>query len=416
MRKFIFHFYAWAMPDIKSSEFMISVSEASAIILGNLFNLQIESIDIHHVVGRILAEPIQADRDFPPFDRVSMDGIAIHSTSFKKGLRQFYIEGIQAAGTPQYKLANPDACVEVMTGAMLPQGTDAVIRYEDIEIKNGSAHVLIADVAPGLSIHSQAQDAKQNQLLLSPGQKISPAEIALLASIGKANVKVYAFPKTAIVSTGDELVAIDQTPQPHQIRRSNDAALKASLHQLGCDATSFHLPDSEEKLRNELITVFKHHDLIILSGGVSKGKFDFVPQVLESLGVKKLFHQVSQKPGKPFWFGRSEKHTVFALPGNPVSTYMCFYRYIKPWLLKSFKTDFETSSAILAEDFTFKLPLTYFLQVSVKNTDGKLLAYPDAGGGSGDFANLKDVDGFLELALEKNDFRRGEAFPYYAFR
>jgi molybdopterin molybdotransferase len=395
---------------------MISVSEATSIILDNLFQPSTEPIDIHRSAGRILAEPILADRDFPPFDRVSMDGIAIHVASFQKGQRQFKIEGMLAAGMPQPTLKNQDSCIEVMTGAMLPLGTDAVIRYEDIEIKNGVASILISAVEPGLSIHPQAQDAKQNEQLLSSGQKISPAEIALLASIGKSHVNVFALPRTAIISTGDELVDIKQTPLHHQIRRSNDSALKASLLQLGCEAASFHLPDSEEKLRKELITIFKHHELIILSGGVSKGKFDFVPQVLESLGVKKLFHQVSQKPGKPFWFGKSDKHTVFALPGNPVSTYMCFYRYIKPWLLKSTRTDFEIPQAILAQDFTFKPSLTYFLQVKLKNEGGKLLAYPDAGGGSGDFANLKDVDGFIELPAESNEFKKGRVFPYYPFR
>lgn len=395
---------------------MISVSEASSIILSNLFKPSIELIDIHHSVGRILAQPIVADRDFPPFHRVSMDGIAINSDSFKKGQRQFQLEAVQAAGMPQLTLHNPQACIEVMTGAMLPLGTNAVVRYEDVDIKNGVAHILIAEIASGLSIHSQGQDAKKNEHLLSPGQKISPAEIALLASIGMRDVQVYAFPKTAIISTGDELVNIDQTPLAHQIRRSNDSALKAALVQLGGEATSFHLPDSEVQLKKELVVIFEQYELIILSGGVSKGKFDFVPQVLESLGVKKLFHQVSQKPGKPFWFGKSEKHTVFALPGNPVSTYMCFYRYIKPWLLKSLGATEDTVQAILAQDFSFKPLLTYFLQVKIKYEKGKLLAYPDAGGGSGDFANLKEVDGFLELALEKNEFRIGEAFPYYGFR
>ena len=138
--------------------------------------------------------------------------------------------------------------------------------------------------------------------------------------------------------------------------------------------------------------------VIVLSGGVSKGKFDYVPAVLEEIGVRKLFHRVNQRPGKPFWFGASDKGvTVFALPGNPVSTYMCFYRYIKPWILKSMKMDLSPSSAVLAKDFKGPQGLTYFLQVNVKLENGKLMAYPDPGGGSGDFANLKNVTGFLEL-------------------
>jgi molybdopterin molybdotransferase len=395
---------------------MISVSEAAAIILDNLFKPETEAIDIHRSAGRILAEPVFADRDFPPFDRVFMDGVAIHSLSFKNGLRHFPREATQAAGMPPLTLQNPQACIEVMTGAMLPNGTDAVVRYEDLDMKNDLAHLLINEIEPGLSIHRRGQDAKKNEQLLSRGQRISPAEVALLASVGKEQVQVFAFPKTALVSTGDELVDVGQVPLAHQIRRSNDSALKASLLEMGCEATSFHLPDSEEKLKQALSEIFVHHPVIILSGGVSKGKFDFVPHVLESLGVKKLFHEVRQKPGKPFWFGKSDTHTVFALPGNPVSTYLCFYRYIKPWLVKSFGAAEEHAHAILAKDFTFKPSLTYFLQVKIKNDGGKLLAHPDAGGGSGDFANLKNVDGFLELTPEKNEFMAGEVLPYYGFR
>lgn len=395
---------------------MISVQEATSIILSHLWTSKAESIDVNRSAGRILAEPIFADRDFPPFNRASMDGIAIHFKSFQNGRRQFTIESTQAAGTPQLILKNPENCMEVMTGAIVPEGTDTVIRYEDIEIKNNIAKIIISDIAAGQNVHPQNQDAKKGQLLLSPGLKISPSEVALLASVGKSKVQVFSFPKIAIISTGDELVDIDQTPLPHQIRRSNDAALQSALLELGCPSNKFHLTDSKELLTNNLRNIFKDHELIILSGGVSKGKFDYVPEVLESLGVKKLFHQVSQKPGKPFWFGVSNEQTVFALPGNPVSTYMCFYRYIKPWLMKSIGYELSTSQVILAKDFNFKPPLTYFLQVKIKNESGKLMAYPDAGGGSGDFANLKEVDGFIELPLEKSVLKAGEVFPYYPFR
>jgi molybdopterin molybdotransferase len=211
-------------------------------------------------------------------------------------------------------------------------------------------------------------------------------------------------------------VPIDQVPLPHQIRQSNAHALQAALMEMECEASLFSITDQKDVLEKSLSQIFQHNELIILSGGVSKGKFDYVPQVLESLGVKKLFHQVSQKPGKPFWFGASDHQTVFALPGNPVSTYMCFYRFIKPWLMKSFGAVDPFPSAILAKDFSFKPPLTYFLQVKIQQENGQRIAYPDPGGGSGDFANLKDVDGFLELPAEKTDFKKGEVFSFIPFR
>jgi molybdopterin molybdotransferase len=177
------------------------------------------------------------------------------------------------------------------------------------------------------------------------------------------------------------------------------------------------MPDREDVLRDTLREIVSTFDILILSGGVSKGKFDFIPKVLESIGLKKKFHQVSQRPGKPFWFGVSDSGKVaFALPGNPVSTYMCFYRYIKPWALKSIGLSTEFDPVFLAKDFPFPPKLTFFLQVDVKNEKGKMMAYPAMGGGSGDFANLKNVSGFVELELEKTEFKAGDLVPFIPFR
>jgi molybdopterin molybdotransferase len=359
---------------------MLSVSEASALVFNNLLKPKEEFVSISGAVGRILAESIVADRNLPPFNRATMDGAALDSKEFRSGRKQFKILATLAAGQPAISLNDPAGCVEVMTGAVLPAGTDTVVRYEDLSINDGVADVMIPKLSAGENIHFISADAKIGELLLTPGLKISAAEVALLASVGKTMVKVFAFPRTAIISTGDELVPIDQIPLPHQIRRSNGYALLAALQTMGCTSTQHHLPDHEDVLTEKLKEILSQNELVILSGGVSKGKFDFVPQVLASLGVEKLFHQVRQRPGKPFWFGRSADQTVFALPGNPVSTYMCFYRYIKPWLLKSLGTTVNFQKAILATDFTFKFPLTYFLQVSVLNEEGKLMAYPEAGG------------------------------------
>ena len=277
---------------------------------------------------------------------------------------------------------------------------------------------MIADaVAPWQSIHQQAADAQKGAVLLEPGQVLAPSEIALLASVGKGEVSVMRFPNVAIISTGDELVEIDAVPTTWQIRRSNSYALAASLREMGADATAFHLEDEKLTMELSLRKITEDFDVLILSGGVSRGKFDFVPAVLENIGIHKLFHQVSQRPGKPFWFGLSTAgKTAFALPGNPVSTFMCFYRYVRPWILKSMGAPSAERFAVLGRDFSFSNPLTYFLQVSVRQERGSLVAYPVPGGGSGDFANLKNVTGFLELPLERSDFAAGEVFPYISFR
>ncbi|HYF70370.1 MAG TPA: molybdopterin molybdotransferase MoeA [Ohtaekwangia sp.] len=396
---------------------MVSVQEASRIIFSHLYKARIVSVDVHNAVGRVLAEEVRADRDFPPFDRVAMDGIAIAYEAWKSGQALFPIQGVQAAGQPQNQLDKITHCFEVMTGSMLPKGTDTVIRYEDVTVQNGNATINLEVLHPGTHIHRQKQDAARSEILLEPGTLLSPAEIALLASVGKAEVNVFSFPVTAIVSSGDELVAVEATPEPHQIRRSNVYAIEAAMREMQWTAKRYHLPDEENILEERLKKLADENDVLILSGGVSKGKFDFIPQVLGKIGIKKVFHHVSQRPGKPFWFGVSDSGKVaFALPGNPVSTYMCFYRYIKPWLMKSLGISSDFESVMLADDFSFTPTLTNFLQVKVKNERGKLQAYPQPGGGSGDFANLKHVTGFVELEAEKTFFPAGEVVPYIPFR
>lgn len=395
---------------------MVSVSEADQIISSSSYKLSTLALPIENVVNRVLAETVVADRDFPPFDRVAMDGVAI-STRVFTNKNTFNIESVQAAGAPRLSLQYSENCIEVMTGAIVPDGTDAVIRYEDVDIVDGRASIRLDTVFAGMNIHHQGSDIRKDEVLLSPGQVLSPAEIALLASVGKTEVKVYEFPRTAIISSGNELVDINTVPEPHQIRRSNAYALQAAMLQLGWHAHLHHLPDDRATIHDHLQNVLVEHDVVILSGGVSKGKFDFIPEVLNELGIQKLFHQVSQKPGKPFWFGKSASNKiVFALPGNPVSTFLCFYRYIKPWIQNQMQNPVRLSKAKLASAFEFSPPLTYFLQVRVENENGTLLAYPIPGGGSGDFANLACVSGFLELPSSLSYFNAGEVFDYCAFR
>jgi len=204
-----------------------------------------------------------------------------------------------------------------------------------VKIADKKATIELETVTQGQSIHKRAADARKDERLLQPGFIMTPAEVALLASVGKEKVKVFAYPKAAIISTGDELVAIDQVPKAHQIRSSNVYALQSAMAEIGWQAERFHVEDEKRAMEKTFRKILETSDVLILSGGVSKGKFDFVPEVLNQVGIEVLFHQVSQRPGKPFWFGKSASGKVaFALPGNPVSTFMCFYKYIKPWVLK----------------------------------------------------------------------------------
>jgi molybdopterin molybdotransferase len=395
---------------------MVTVSEAEALIGKYRIRPEKITVTLDEAPGRILAEGIKADRDMPPFDRVAMDGIAIAFDSFEEGWRDFRVEGLQQAGQPRVTLKDAHNCMEVMTGAMLPIGCDTVIRYEDVSIVNKIARMKIDAMARGQSIHHRAHDAKRNDVILAAGSLIAAPEITLLASVGRRDAIVLDLPKIAVVSTGNELVDISDTPLPHQIRRSNAYTIKAALANLGGNASLFHIADDRNLLERDLAKIINDYSVVILTGGVSKGKFDLVPASLEQVGVEKIFHEVSQKPGKPFWFGVSKKAIVFALPGNPVSTMLCYYRYIQPWLMQGLGTNPAEESAVLDKDYHFSSDLTCFLEVSTRFDGGRVLATPRPGGGSGNFVNLHAVDGFLELPKGKNEFKAGESYRYFPFR
>ncbi|MFP4293184.1 MAG: molybdopterin molybdotransferase MoeA [Cyclobacteriaceae bacterium] len=401
---------------------MINAQEAYQIVMQHSLQPKIIELPLSESQGHVLQESIYADRDFPPFDRVSMDGIAYQ---YEAALQQdrFLVEGTQMAGSPVMRLNANSACLEVMTGAMLPENTDTVTRYEDVEFfeENGRqyARLMVKPDKKGQSVHARGLDEKEGTELLKAGRLLGSAEIAVAASVGKHTIKVSLRPSIGIISTGDELVDIDQQPEPYQIRRSNTYALQAALLQMGIMADMYHLADDKLTIQAGMEEALIKHDALILSGGVSKGKKDYVPEVLESLGMEKLFHKVKQRPGKPFWFGKNlNDKVVFALPGNPVSTFMCFNRYFRPWLMRSMGAeDAAPAYARLAQDVNFPAPLTYFMQVKLKSeTDGSLLAIPEEGQGSGDFANLLACDAFMMLPDDKSEFKAGEAYPVIVYR
>ena len=368
-------------------------------------------------LGRVLKENIYADRDFPPFNRVSMDGIAISHRVFEEGQRVYKVEGIQAAGSEQMTLSNTQNCIEVMTGAVLPENANVVIPYEQTVIENGIAKVSITEVSHFKNIHKKGKDKMQGDLIISKNTLISSAEIGILATVGKSTVKVAKNPKVMIVSTGDELVEVNQTPKDFQIRRSNVHTLVSLLKRKGIESKTTHITDNKEILKQKIKGFLEDYDVLLFSGAVSKGKFDFIPEILEELGVEKLFHKVAQRPGKPFWFGRKDKKTVFAFPGNPISTFVSCVKYFYPWFQKSIGLNYTNQNyAVLAEDVIFKPELVYFLHVRLENKKGTIYAHPINGNGSGDLASLIESDAFIELPAETKEFKKGSVFPIIEYR
>lgn len=401
---------------------MISVVEADALIAQHDLQLADIAFPLEYGVGKILREDLIADRDFPPFNRAAMDGIALRCESCNDADRWIPIENTAFAGAPQLKLSDPNAAIEIMTGAVLPEGCDAIARIEDVMFQtiDGERYAkLLAKPERGQHIHAKGSDRKQGDCIVPKGRLLSAAEIAVAATVGKSHLRVGIAPRLSVISTGDELVPIDATPLPHQIRMSNAFAVQALLAERGLSAKLYRSPDNEWAFTNLLSECLADSDVVILTGAVSAGKADFVPSALTELGVEKIFHKIKQRPGKPMWFGKraSDNKIVFALPGNPVSTVVCFLRYALPFLLRaSGLREGQPLSAVLEEDVEFKPALTYFLPVKTRVERGTLFAQPLKGHGSGDFANLVDCDGFLELPETKSLFKKGESYALWLYR
>ncbi|MDB5235562.1 MAG: hypothetical protein JWR44_2555 [Hymenobacter sp.] len=406
---------------------MLSVAEAFARVLATARPLPPETVPLPHAAGRVLAETLTADRDFPPFNRVAMDGIAVVHATWAAGQTEFPIEHTQYAGAPPRPLQNPRYAIEVMTGAMLPPGTDVVIRYEDILLSDNRASIQIPPPsAPGVNIHRQAADRRRGDALLRPGTRLGPAELAVAATVGAANLQVTRAARVAVVSTGDELVGTTETPLPHQIRRSNAYALQALFSQAGADVSLFHLTDEINSLREGLTNILAAgFDAVVLSGAVSKGRADHLPGLLRELQVAEIFHEVNQRPGKPLWFGaRAGGPVVFGLPGNPVSTFITACRYVRPWLRAvqqpeaaeaTCATAEDSAPAMLTVDIQFKPQLAHFVPVRLTvNAEGRRLATPLRVGGSGDLAGLVGADAFLELPPEPSVFAAGSVWPAWS--
>ena len=397
---------------------MVTVAEADRIIKAQVVSYGTMSVPIQTAMGHVLAEDLYADRDLPPYDRVTMDGIAINYSAFEKDIRSFRIIATMAAGDAPVELTTDDECVEIMTGAALPASADTIVRYEDLDIANGMATITISEIKKGNAIHYKGKDKKTGDVVVTANRVIDATVISMAATVGKSMLSVKKLPRVVIVSTGDELVSIEETPNPYQLRQSNNYTLRSIAQQYGIAADMIHIPDDLHITRTQLSICIEAYDVILLTGGVSMGKFDYVPRVLEDLKVEQLFHKVWQRPGNPFWFGKHANGLlVFAFPGNPVSTFMCAQRYFVPWLQESLGVKRKPVFAQLAADISFVPQLQYFAQVTLSISEtGQLTATPIEGNGSGDFANLVNSDAFMELPMERSNFNKGEVYPVWPFK
>ena len=391
---------------------------AEAAIEARLSRAPVESRPLEQCLGQTLREDIYAERDNPPFDRVCMDGIAIDSRSFERGGRRFVVEAMQAAGAAALTLSDPAHAIEVMTGAIMPRGTDCVIPLEEYEIADGIVSLKPeASATPYRNVQRRGSDSQPGVAMLKAGIRLGAAEIAVVASAGRSSIRVSRQPSCVVISTGDELIEPGEPIAEHQVRRSNVYAVVAALRAHGLErVANDHLPDNEERLRQRLAVHLAERQVLVLSGGVSKGKFDLVPQALKGLRVEEVFHQVAQRPGMPMWFGvGTEGQLVFGLPGNPVSTLLCLRRYVIPAIAASLGSPRAGPEPIaLAAPVRFGRPMTYFLPVRVRHdAQGGAGAVPHPPNGSGDFLALAGTDGFIELPPSQEPFPEGFVASLY---
>jgi len=388
---------------------MIQVNEAEALIQRHFTGWGHERIGIESAHGRVLAEDVVSDRDYPPYDRVTMDGFAFNS---KLQNKLQVIQDIQFAGEAP-KTLNGEGVIEVMTGSSLPGNTDCVVQYEKCSIvkdKNGQRSVQTeATLREYLNVHTKGSDAKKGDVLLKPGLRLNSQHIAVAASVGQNMLLVERLPKVLLIGTGNELVE-NKAPQPFQIRPSNTISLASLLYKNGIQFKRLHLPDSPAQIEKALSAEIDEYDLILFSGGVSMGKADHIPSILENLGVQKVFHRIAQKPGKPLWFGHKKSQLFFGLPGNPVSTSVCFVRYVLTILVPGSKTRVP-----LGHDFKRTRDLTLFIPVEMRMNNDFMEAHEIKTNGSGDFISTAKASGVVELPLEKDLYLRGEYVSYYRF-
>lgn len=312
---------------------MISFDEAKRIISQHSPILGNELVSIDDADGRVLAEAILADRDYPPFNRSAMDGYALVHEDWVDGIREYRVAETILAGQPSSEKLEKGYCYKIMTGAAVPAPANVVIRVEDSVSAGDQVRLTSPGMRPYMNIARQGEDLLLGDVVVNKHTRLTPQLISILAAVGCGQVPVKKIPSVAVVTTGDEVVPLGSDPLPYQIRNSNAYLIRSMLKSSGIEPRFLtHVPDDKARIKKVLENAL-NSELVIINGGVSAGDADYVPQLLENLNVKKLFHKVAIRPGKPIWVGaKPNGGLVFALPGNPFSCMVTFSLFVKLFL------------------------------------------------------------------------------------
>lgn len=384
---------------------MISFEEAFDIVISSGFKMGTEVIPYTESLNRILREDIVSDMDLPPFNKASVDGFACRKTDLGNDLE--IIETIPAGRWPS-KPVEENQCSRIMTGAPVPAGADCVIMVEDSVILP-SGNVRFRGSFKKDNIAKKAEDVCEGEIVLRTGRIIRPQDIAVMASVGHVSVTVSKMPGIAVISSGSELVEPEEIPAISQIRNSNASQLMAQVAQTGASGNYCGIAEDDEEQTLEIVSkAISGNDIVIITGGVSMGDFDFVPSVLERAGVRILFTRVAVQPGKPTTFGLHGKKIVFGLPGNPVSSFFQFELLIRPLIYKMMDYDWQPKVVQLPmeDEFTRKYAERMAL-IPVKITNNGFVK-PVEFHGSAHISALPDADGIVMMQTGKKIFVKGE--------
>jgi molybdopterin molybdotransferase len=399
---------------------MISIDEALAHIASHVRPLTATTVCLHEALDRVLAEDVASDVDSPPHDKSIVDGYAVRSADVRICHTQLAVVEEVVAGDIPHQAVAAGAATRIMTGAPLPEGADAVVMVEQTEPvadRSPLGQVLIRTgrVTSGQNIMRRASSMRQGETVLSAGHWLRPLEIGLLAEVGRTEIAVVRQPRVAVLSTGNELVPPGETPTAGQIRNSNGAMLLACVQRAGADAVDLGIgrddrPSLTERMRDGL-----QSDVLLVSGGVSAGVLDLVPSVLSELGVRPVFHKVAVKPGKPLWFGVLETDSmtrlVFGLPGNPVSSLVCFELFVRPALAAMSGRPFLAApirTARLVSGFDQRGERVTYYPAVLGEGDGAPAVEPLSWKGSGDLRTLASANALIRFPAGTRRFEPGE--------
>ena len=383
---------------------MIQQEEAFKIIKESVITLGTEFVPFQNSLGRILAENVYSDMDMPPFNKSAVDGFACRKQDLNNDL--VLLEVIPAGVAPT-KTVGANQCSQIMTGAAVPEGADTIIMVEHTEKIEGKIRFIQSKT--NSNICAIAEDLKKGDLVLAKGTLLKAQQIPVLASVGNTFIQVYRQAKVVVISTGDELVEPHQTPQTSQIRNSNAVQMMAQLQQLGIKGRYIGIAkDNPESTREMLEEALDSSDMVLLSGGVSMGEFDFVPEILEEKGIEILFKSIAVQPGRPTVFGKKDKQFFFGLPGNPVSSFVQFELLVKPLLYNMMGFDFKALPLKMPMGIEFsrkKAKRKSYIPVYF-NQDGEVM--PVDYNGSAHIHSYVYADGMISINIGESTLKKGQ--------